>query len=815
MKRLGSTIAKKILGIGLIIWCSGVFFNGYVGTNDVYAQAQTQWWTITDENSQTMDTMSIRQILNMVLKIIYLLLWPLLVVAGLALDNTLVYASIFHLDAPLWKFWNMMKNFANFGLWFMVLFAIIKSILTNNGGWSIKDEKSPLGIIKTTLIAGILIQASWFLVAAVIDVSTIATYAVGGLPLSVLKKTTIGDQKILSVNSQLDLNKFEITSAWGKEFQVWYSTKHPGIQDANKTVTISPCRVERSYVIWREYGDIKYKNTEKLSSITEDGSKPYEGLEVCVLYGNQLVMRPEEKFMQEIKDIVATTVTWTIPEYTTEAWYTYYMDALLNITWWDTQSYVTGNLVYLGSWTSAFTMGNTFFSGTDSLTIASLIQKSKWFVGPLVTIYSSLLNFAQLSNTNITTTSWTSGIFIIKSLVAIALFFPLIALALVLILRIWVLWLYIVASPFIILKASFKNFLSIKGLDDYLSIKAVMGIIFAPVVTVAALSISLIFMTALSNGFTSHDTSSAINETLGITKLNDAQAGNDAISIGWVAQLEFSKLPWWEAMDRFSRLIVNFFGIGLMWMIVFAAIKANKIGEKVGQKVQDFGETTFRTLPILPTGWWDRIGIGSLGSVLGGTPQRWVNKLESNAEKTATKLIDKIDGNTNTIEWTKTLLDTEINSTLNQLTSPNYNKDRVISHLETLDTTPTNFWTVNSAALYAAINTATTSMDATQKAQLIANTNEVFGNGWYANQAIAQARANIDSKVTNKITDSSTPEQIQALIGSPETKPFLDTYFTYMETPYTLTTPSGKKKITISKLTNNTQAYTWVITDIV
>lgn len=55
-------------------------------------------------------------------------------------------------------------------------------------------------------------------------------------------------------------------------------------------------------------------------------------------------------------------------------------------------------------------------------------------------------------------------------------------------------------------------------------------------------------------------------------------------------------------MDRFSRLIVNFFGIGLMWMIVFAAIKANKIGEKVGQKVQDFGETTFRTLPILPTG---------------------------------------------------------------------------------------------------------------------------------------------------------------------------------------------------------------------
>jgi len=70
----------------------------------------------------------------MLLKIIYLLLWPLLVVAGLSLDNTMVYASIFHLDAPLWKFWNMMKNFANFTLGFMVLFAIIKNFFVQKDG---------------------------------------------------------------------------------------------------------------------------------------------------------------------------------------------------------------------------------------------------------------------------------------------------------------------------------------------------------------------------------------------------------------------------------------------------------------------------------------------------------------------------------------------------------------------------------------------------------------------------------------------------------------------------------------------------------
>jgi hypothetical protein len=52
------------------------------------------------------------------------------------------------------------------------------------------------------------------------------------------------------------------------------------------------------------------------------------------------------------------------------------------------------------------------------------------------------------------------------------------------------------------------------------------------VVTVAALSISLIFMTALVNGFTSNDTNSAINQTLGIEKIKAQEIGNDAISFG-------------------------------------------------------------------------------------------------------------------------------------------------------------------------------------------------------------------------------------------------------------------------------------------
>ncbi|MDR2189997.1 MAG: hypothetical protein LBP53_02120 [Candidatus Peribacteria bacterium] len=41
-------------------------------------------------------------------------------------------------------------------------------------------------LVKKTLIAGIIIQSSRFLMAAAVDVSTVATYSVGGLPISVM-----------------------------------------------------------------------------------------------------------------------------------------------------------------------------------------------------------------------------------------------------------------------------------------------------------------------------------------------------------------------------------------------------------------------------------------------------------------------------------------------------------------------------------------------------------------------------------------------------------------------------------------------------
>jgi hypothetical protein len=157
--------------------------------------------------STTSSSPSFIDIFDVILKVVYIILRPLLVVAGRALDNTLVYGSFFHLDAPLWKFWNIIKNFANFALVGVVLRSIAKSVFSGKG---IGDA---MKIIKSTLIAAVLIQASWFLMAVLIDISTVATYAVGALPLSVIQSTDLGEKKILDVHSKIDLNQFSnITS---------------------------------------------------------------------------------------------------------------------------------------------------------------------------------------------------------------------------------------------------------------------------------------------------------------------------------------------------------------------------------------------------------------------------------------------------------------------------------------------------------------------------------------------------------------------------------------------------------------------------
>ncbi len=166
------------------------------------------WWLFvgntyaaTNQAMSWLDTIS--WVLNLILSLASWV-WILLAnLAGKLMTNDLVYWWFLHLDASLWTLRNVTKNFANFALWFFVLFAIVKNIFSGvlgKDGW----DRSPISVIKKTLIAGVLIQMSWFLMAAVIDLSTIMTSAIWSFPSQFIASDTIFQWDVSNSIKQLD-----------------------------------------------------------------------------------------------------------------------------------------------------------------------------------------------------------------------------------------------------------------------------------------------------------------------------------------------------------------------------------------------------------------------------------------------------------------------------------------------------------------------------------------------------------------------------------------------------------------------------------
>ena len=118
--------------------------------------------------------------------IVSVLAWIWILFAKLAwtfLTNNWVYGEILWWDVLLWKFWNVMKNIANFGLWFYFVYVIFKWLVSKEG-----ITQNLKNIIIWLLVAWVWIQASWFFTAVIVDVSTITLATAGAFPSLVTSK---------------------------------------------------------------------------------------------------------------------------------------------------------------------------------------------------------------------------------------------------------------------------------------------------------------------------------------------------------------------------------------------------------------------------------------------------------------------------------------------------------------------------------------------------------------------------------------------------------------------------------------------------
>jgi len=584
-------IIKRFFWLLVLLWLWLSFF----ANNTVFAQSTpSNTSSTTQEEQQDKKLIDANETFGMILKLVYALLWPILFIVWIALDNTLVYGSFLHLDASLWSLWNIMKNFANFTLWFLVLFAIIRNIFMwpfSAGG----DNWTPVKIIKKTLIAGVLIQMSRFLVAVLIDLSTIMTYSIWWLPMTIIADSPNieGKWPILGINATL-----KAPEGSTKKDLYYYST----YGDAK----IAQCKTQKlagltgTYIVWRS--DIQIDNDNFFATwLCVLGWWPYRYREnPSITWHDNNVGGPtwaNKIYNESIKFFYgasgdATKFTWLIE------------DCMVIPTYQSKLS--TGCKSW---WYGALSGGDPFFatgSHTNIIhTFESLLEKSKWFVWPFIAIYGSILNFTELS----ADPTWDADLLddffqmIIKLFFALILFFPLLALAVVLIARIGLLWVAIAASPVIVLLKVFGDILwgEDKILWEYLNTKSIIQLIFAPVFVVFAISMSLIFLTALSPNW--KDKSSNVEKAY-LSEFGIDVVDEKTYSIMWLVEITMDSKKVNEGMDTFAWFITNMFAVWVIRFFLFAAIKMTKIWKDIGGTIQDSMQKMAMNLPIIPVAGW-------------------------------------------------------------------------------------------------------------------------------------------------------------------------------------------------------------------
>lgn len=588
--------------------------------------------------------------LNLIMNAIYVFLWPVLIIAGKSLDNSLIYAEFLGLDAPLRTFWNIAKNFANFTLGFLVLWEIIKNI------FAVGDKgKAAFGVIKKALIWGIGIQASWFLLAALIDISTIATVWIGWLPLSILHwnnapSQCLADKQVVGVGSQLDTSNTTNADSLGKWFNHYYFTK---AENGDKRY-YSPCLLDQnnpSYVIGRQYNvwTIDWQEFQQ---------------DACILFGSRAVSRAanqqliyersysptaaNSEYINNIKDLVDTWANWT---------------------WWLQDgrvfdiSTIDSSLVRPAP--GVYIIGTLEGDGWDNdLSLGSILSYAEGMMWPLVTLYSSIVNFAELNDSTRTHNSSRDMALsmIIKSIAAIALFIPLIFLAIVLLLRIAYIWLYIVLSPFIVLAKAFEDkvwWAITDAIGDMFKPGQILKTIFAPVIVVFALSIGLLFMTVLSQWLANTSdvascdiaTHSQTIDGLGVEQSADKKCYNImTFQICFDQETNF----FGGIHDPLAWVLINLFAIAIMRFIVFAALEFIGMKRFGGGNIVNpwLAWRALGSLPIVPMPTRDGKRTTVWVNTAGNYISRRINDTISNVDKKAREKLEQNPKDTWTSWWT-------------------------------------------------------------------------------------------------------------------------------------------------------------------
>ena len=616
-------------GLGWI-WLENEVFavdSNNTSNNDVFQEKATEWY----------------ERLSFIHKTLHVLVYPLILVAGKLADNSFVYWEVFWFDAVLWKLWNIVRNFSNFALWFLLVYKILEFLVKWVKSWDVKN------LLVRWLIAWVWIQASWFVMGALIDVSTILAYGVWWLPIYILKDTSGW-----TTDEDLKFNPYVLKYVWYRNIEDTdtshvYFTNVQSWDVKSWDFYISACETF-SYKDWGQseqlilapkmiYHIEKNCDWEKIRKT--DDNRCHFWTEVY--YFSSLYQKIKSKFvscsseedcrkkqneyesaLRASKGEIIGSSKWTVQGLIRSA-------TILEI--WD--AHTSGGVVGF-LWPIMYSKNQKYWLDLynkwtgEWWKTARLhdVLNSNSFVGVFTALYSYLLNSWR------TVISEDAGIFpallntFLSLAYLLAIGIPLIAVALVFMMRVWVLRMAIALLPFIVLFKAFdleKKLFKDKPLE-YLKVENLIPIIFAPAIICFAISMSTVLIVVIYS--------------LNIESIEPVK--NEIL--WWLIKLDVGGLS-----IGLWKLIISAFWVAVTWFMLWAAIEATELWRSsIISWLKGLATSALWSIPLVPIPWnnwnwvefiWANAAFGLDGN--GGIISKLTNKIKGELESSDQKAVEQ------------------------------------------------------------------------------------------------------------------------------------------------------------------------------
>ena len=578
--------------------------------------------------------------LSFIKKVVYVLIHPMLIVAGKLVDNSFVYWGAFGFDAVLWRLRNIMRNLANYTLWFIFIYKIFEYLIKKSWNDKIKS------LLISSLIAGIWIQASWFIMATLIDLSTILTYWVWWLPITMLKEKSERKYNpyVLKTVVDIDANTLDSYNVYltnTKGNQQYYISECMTFE--YKIGTWSEHLIIAPKMIYYKQKDIKSGETKRIETATgqcHDYGQVYwfspngsyiDRDKAYVKSGAQIKWEESQKQYNDTLENEINSLKWT----TTTAWWNwgngsnsgdnqdnnnnnnnqirtedrtaeirgYIKEGKIleiwdahktwGVRWYFHEAYTQDQKYWLDDknewiWKYWLYWSNGEQVGWETTSRLSDMMDDKSYVGVFWALYSSLMTAWEDSLSN----GWGWWIFEQLLNVGLSLWYllaisiPLIIVAIVFILRVWILWVAIAISPFIALASAFKDIWdkvfekNWKGFLSNFHISNLIPIIFSPAIICFAISLSTVLITTI--------------RSLNLDEIIKKDTTTDIL--WWTVQLSL-----WGLGVSLWKMIVSILWIAITWFLVWAAIETSKIGKSgFVDSLKKLAKNSLWSIPIVP-----------------------------------------------------------------------------------------------------------------------------------------------------------------------------------------------------------------------